>query len=139
MTGFIGFSEIVGPTPPGPPNKHVREESGRNREETMSDQKDRFGDKLREREQAEEDRYFARQDREKLERLREQQEPAATLGLCPKCGVTLVAKDQLGVTIDQCENCGGLWLDKGELEAIEARKDEGWPTTWFRSILGNRS
>jgi len=105
----------------------------------MSDQKDRFGDKLREREQAEEDRYFARKDREKLEKLRHEQVPAPVLGLCPKCGVNLVARDHLGVTIDECNDCGGIWLDKGELETIESRNEEGWPTTWFRSILGGGS
>jgi|ERR1043166_1598094 DNA-directed RNA polymerase subunit RPC12/RpoP len=29
--------------------------------------------------------------------------------------------------IDRCPSCGGVWLDKGELEIIEKKaKDEGW-------------
>jgi Zn-finger nucleic acid-binding protein len=29
--------------------------------------------------------------------------------------------------IDGCPTCGGVWLDKGELEIIEKKaKDEGW-------------
>jgi len=102
-------------------------------------EKDRFGDKIREKEQAEEDRYFAREDREKLEKLRAEKVVAPPLGLCPKCGVSLHSKDHLGVTIDECSDCGGIWLDQGELEAIEERQAEGWPSTWFRSVLRRES
>ena len=38
---------------------------------------------------------------------------------------------------DACAGCGGIWLERGELERIEQRDDERWPTTWFRSILDN--
>ena len=104
----------------------------------MNDQKDRFGDKMREREKAEENRYFAEQDKQKLDKLKEKAEPEPTLGLCPRCGTSLAEQDHLGITIDVCGSCGGVWLDKGELEAVEQRDDEGWPTTWFRSILSRK-
>ena len=105
----------------------------------MAENKDRFGKKMREREKAEEDQYFARKDREKLAKLREKSAAAPELGLCPKCGVALEATDHLGVTVDVCAQCGGVWLDKGELEAVEQRDEEGWPSTWFRSILSGNS
>jgi hypothetical protein len=105
----------------------------------MSDQKDRFGEKLRDREKAEEDRYFAKEDKKKLERLKENEAQPPVLGLCPKCGTRLEERDHLGVTVDVCSGCSGVWLDKGELEAIEQRDDEHWPSTWFRSILGEKS
>ena len=38
-----------------------------------NEQKDRFGDKLRDAEKAREDEYFARRDRELLEKLRREQ------------------------------------------------------------------
>ncbi len=40
------------------------------------DQKDRLGDKLRDLEKAREDDYFARRDRELLEKMRSEDEPA---------------------------------------------------------------
>lgn len=35
--------------------------------------------------------------------------------LCPKCGVELLASDREGIEIDCCPQCGGIWLDHGEL------------------------
>jgi len=101
----------------------------------MSSSKDRFGDTMREKEKAEEDRYFAEKDRDKLEKLKESAAPDVPLGMCPRCGVGLEQQDHHGVTIDACAACGGIWLERGELERIEQRDDERWPTTWFRSIL----
>ena len=37
---------------------------------------------------------------------------------CPKCGSKLQEIEQGGVKIDLCQECGGLFLDKGELEMI---------------------
>lgn len=103
----------------------------------MSDEKDRLGDKLRDKERAEEDRYFADQDRRNLEKLRAKDASpgSVTLGLCPRCGVALAARDYHGVTIDECPRCAGIWLDKGELKAVLEREDEGWGQRWLRSIL----
>lgn len=42
-----------------------------------NDQKDRFGDKLRDIEKGREDDYFARRDRELLEKMRRSKEPPA--------------------------------------------------------------
>jgi hypothetical protein len=37
-----------------------------------------------------------------------------TLG-CPQCGVAFEQRTTQGVTIDYCPDCGGVWLDPGEL------------------------
>lgn len=42
---------------------------------------------------------------------------------CPKCRSSLVSYERNGVTIEQCEGCRGIFLDRGELEhLIEAEK-----------------
>lgn len=44
---------------------------------------------------------------------------------CPRCDVeVLVEKTRDGVTIDVCPACGGVWLDRGELERLIARAQE---------------
>ena len=103
-----------------------------------SDEKDRFGDKLRDKQRGDEDRYFAELDRKKLETLR-RQDPAvaaAVPGLCPRCGVALTPRASHDVTIDECSSCGGLWLDRGELKQRIEREDEGWAHRWLRRVLG---
>ena len=35
---------------------------------------------------------------------------------CPECGGTLVSREIVGVTIDECGGCLGIWFDAGELE-----------------------
>ena len=38
--------------------------------------------------------------------------------VCPKCGSEMRSYERNGVTVDQCTGCGGLFLDRGELEAL---------------------
>ncbi|MEA5361805.1 zf-TFIIB domain-containing protein [Amycolatopsis sp., V23-08] len=38
--------------------------------------------------------------------------------ICPKCQNQMRTVDKNGVHIDQCEGCRGIFLDRGELEAI---------------------
>lgn len=40
---------------------------------------------------------------------------------CPRCESALVEIDRDGVTIDRCERCRGVWLDRGELEKLQAK------------------
>lgn len=37
---------------------------------------------------------------------------------CPRCHMPLVAMDYDGVPVDLCEQCWGLWLDRGELAQV---------------------
>ncbi len=70
--------------------------------------------------------YFVRRDAEliqerraRLDEERRKQERSSHFNKCPRCGIDLVERDHNGVKIDQCASCGGMWLDKGELEIIE--------------------
>ncbi|MET8846694.1 zf-TFIIB domain-containing protein [Amycolatopsis sp. NPDC004625] len=38
--------------------------------------------------------------------------------ICPKCQNRMRTVDKNGIHIDQCEGCRGIFLDRGELEAI---------------------
>ncbi len=42
---------------------------------------------------------------------------------CPACGRTMETFDyagDTGILLDRCRDCGGLWLDGGELEKVQA-------------------
>ena len=82
-----------------------------------------------------EDEYFARQELER--RKKWAQEQAARMAIeekekvkqahwmkCPKCGMDLQEIELHGVKVDQCANCGGVFLDAGELEQLE-KHDNG--------------
>ena len=44
---------------------------------------------------------------------------------CPRCETaSLTELDRDGVTIDRCDRCRGVWLDRGELDKIIERYDE---------------
>lgn len=38
--------------------------------------------------------------------------------ICPRCAIEMEHLTRQGVTLDRCEVCGGIWLDKGELDTI---------------------
>lgn len=40
---------------------------------------------------------------------------------CPACRADLHLSERQGIEIDYCPACGGLWLDRGELEKIIER------------------
>jgi hypothetical protein len=104
------------------------------------DDKDRFGDKLRDKEKADEDRYVAEQEKAKLARLREQMSKEnVQQGLCPRDGSALVGREDNGVVVDECPTCLGMWVDRGEIDLLlSKRKDEAWMTKWIRSMLERR-
>lgn len=47
--------------------------------------------------------------------------PTAQGMLCPVCQVNLVMSDRMGIEIDYCPKCRGVWLDRGELDKIIER------------------
>jgi len=109
-------------------------------EGVMPTDKDRLGDKLHDVEKGREDEYFARRDRELIEKLRKDKEKlfkdelhAAAAMICPRCGAQLQERVQHGVRMDECPSCGGLWLDKGEFETLARREEEGWFGRLFRA------
>jgi len=42
---------------------------------------------------------------------------------CPKCGSPMRSYERNRVHVDQCTGCGGLFLDRGELEALVAAEN----------------
>jgi Zn-finger nucleic acid-binding protein len=38
--------------------------------------------------------------------------------LCPRCRVDMKKLVKKDVVIDICKKCGGMWVDKGELEKL---------------------
>lgn len=47
---------------------------------------------------------------------------------CPKCQAPMRSYERSGVTVDQCTECRGIFLDRGELERLidaDARFHEG--------------
>jgi hypothetical protein len=81
-----------------------------------------------------EDEFFAREDAEKKRRLalavKEETVAAERERLrelhhmrCPKCGLGLQEVAYRGVDADLCFSCGGVFLDRGEIDRI-ARPDQ---------------
>ncbi|HEY0158312.1 MAG TPA: zf-TFIIB domain-containing protein [Thermoanaerobaculia bacterium] len=81
-----------------------------------------------------EDEYFARQELER--RKKWAQEKAASMATeekerikqlhymkCPKCGMDLKEIELHSVKVDQCANCGGVFLDAGELDQLNKQDD----------------
>src|SRR5262245_63744610 len=92
----------------------------------IDDQKGRFGEAMRLLERAQEDIYFDAKDRELIEKLKAQlkkiERPAAGDKFqCPKCPRQLESYEFMQFTLEHCPDCGGVWLDKGELESILKR------------------
>lgn len=82
-----------------------------------------------------EDEYFARQELERRKKWAQEQNAKmaaeqkeqlrqAHWMKCPKCGMDLKEIEVHSVKVDQCANCGGVFLDAGEMEQI-AKHDEG--------------
>ena len=52
---------------------------------------------------------------------------------CPRCEhAEMERRRRDGVEIDRCEDCGGAWLDRGELDRLLARSrgQDAAPTRW---------
>ncbi len=105
----------------------------------MESEKDRFGDFIKLLERAQEDIYFAAKDQQLIAHLKQglqkidRPHGQARQLRCPKCDGILENYLLMKLPLDRCASCGGVWLDKKELEAI-ARLIAGSPlfspTSW---------
>ena len=43
--------------------------------------------------------------------------------VCPKCGAGMRGYERNRILVDQCTGCGGLFLDRGELESLVAAEN----------------
>jgi uncharacterized protein with PIN domain len=96
----------------------------------VPDEKDRFGEKLRNLEKAREDQWAAQHDRELLERLRLKQaelrqavkDATEAMGsLCPHCNQQLVKVEKAGVAVLTCPTDEGMWIEKSEFDKLLQR------------------
>ncbi len=82
-----------------------------------------------------EDEYFARQELERRKKWAKEQSAKMAADekerikqlhymKCPKCGMDLKEIELHAVKVDQCANCGGIFLDAGELDQL-GKQDEG--------------
>ena len=81
----------------------------------MSDEKDRFGQKLHEVEKAREDQWARESDQKLLEKLRQRQ--TAELH-CPQCNEELTARTESGIALMGCPKGHGFWLDHETLRQV---------------------
>lgn len=44
--------------------------------------------------------------------------PSSARLLCPKCQGELATYERQGVHVEQCRDCRGIWLDRGELDHL---------------------
>ena len=89
-----------------------------------------------------EDEYFVKRDAElikaqraRLDAERAKAERASHFMRCPKCGGQLEEVDFHHLKIDRCTDCGGIWLEKGEMEMLE-HVDQSKIRGFVRSMFG---
>jgi TFIIB-like protein len=94
---------------------------------------DRLEEKLRLRERAEEDLYFARRDRELIAKLRDVDDETQRRNIrelvymrCPDCGARLRRATHHEVTIEECPAGHGLWMTEAEMHALARRERDSW-------------
>ncbi len=85
-----------------------------------------------------EDEYWLRYDAEllkarrtELDAARAATERSTQAPKCPRDGGSLVERELHHVKLDVCETCGGVWLDKGELEQLSNVDRRGFLGTLF--------
>lgn len=94
----------------------------------------------------EEQKYFTRKELERLKKYKEEQrkliraeeeERARRIhqGRCPKCyGELKETMFKKHVKVHRCQGCGGVWLDKGELEILAGKKEK-YLSSFFRDYM----
>lgn len=46
---------------------------------------------------------------------------------CPTCNIPLLISERQGIEIDYCQQCRGVWLDRGELDKLIERAGPSHP------------
>jgi hypothetical protein len=81
----------------------------------MADEKDRFGEKIKQREKAQEDQWARQQDAELLQKIRQK---APTTLHCPRCGNALIDEVKGGIHLLACPQNDGAWIEASALESL---------------------
>lgn len=89
-----------------------------------------------------EDEYFVKLDAElikaqraKLDADRAKAERESHFMRCPKCGGHLSEIEFHHIKLDRCDDCGGIWFDKGEMEMLE-HVDQSNIRSFVRTMFG---
>lgn len=56
-------------------------------------------------------------------------EPAGTALVCPKCQGAMRSYERQGVVVDQCQECRGIFLDRGELDRLIDAEQQSYEAT----------
>jgi hypothetical protein len=83
-----------------------------------------------------EEEYFVKEDAEKKRKIalqvKKDTDAAQQLALkelhwmhCPKCGMGMSEVKYGAVDVDVCFACGGIYLDRGEIEHIQKKGSQG--------------
>ncbi len=97
----------------------------------MTRETNRPGEKPQFDERASEDNYFAAKEHELVDDMKaeyrrdEAARREAQMATCPKCSGKFAKYKFLGFDLDRCENCEGIWLNKGELALILRQQARG--------------
>ena len=82
-------------------------------------------------ERANEDSYFAAKEFDLIEAMKaefhntEAARREAQTMTCPKCSGKFAKYKFMGFVLERCENCEGIWLNKGELAGILRQQARG--------------
>jgi predicted Zn-ribbon and HTH transcriptional regulator len=105
------------------------------------DEKDHLGEKMRLKERAEEDRYFAERDRELIAKLKQAQEAEQEKTIrelaharCPHCGERLRQRPLHEVMVEECPSCQGVWLDKTKLTDVSRSRGKEWTANFLEGL-----
>jgi uncharacterized protein len=89
-----------------------------------------------------ENEYFVRehaelikQQRARLDAERAERERVVHYMKCPKCGHDLAEREFHHVRVDECANCNGMWLDRGELQMLSHVERNGF-SRFVGSLFG---
>ena len=82
-------------------------------------------------EHANEVTYFAAKEHDLIDEMKaefrkvEAARLEAQMATCPKCSAKFAKYKFMGFVLDRCENCEGIWLNKGELAGILRQQARG--------------
>ena len=100
-------------------------------------EKDKFGETMKLAERAKEDIYIAERDRELIAKLRAKLQKVDKTAIdlrCPKCPGHLEGYTFEGFALDRCNTCGGIWMDRGELEDVVHKVSRGPLAEWIDTL-----
>ncbi len=83
------------------------------------------------RKKALENDFFHKKEREAFDNAKTSATKNASLGHCPKCGELLEPTTFHGVPLDQCQDCGGVWLGPSDFRKLAAKDHRDWFARWF--------